>query len=196
MNNNIERFIRDNREGFDNLEPSAQIWENIEAEIGPVKQKTPVIKMNWFRWSLAASLLVAITVMAVYLFNQKNTTVTPQVAKQTEKSTRNPENTDPLVQDIDPQYAKMVSQFTTLIETKQSGIRSIEKDNPELYRQFSGDIQRLDSAYQVLRNTLSANPNKEQLLQAMIQNLQMQIDLLNQQLIIIQKVKQPKSKQI
>ena len=64
----------------------------------------------------------------------------------------------------------------------------MEKDNPELFKQFAGDIKKLDSTYQVLRNTLPANPNKEQLLQAMIGNLQMQISLLNQQLQIIQQV--------
>jgi len=40
---------------------------------------------------------------------------------------------------------------------------------------------------------LPVNPNKEELLQAMIYNLQLQIDLLNQQLNIIQKIKQAKS---
>jgi phage shock protein A len=83
-----------------------------------------------------------------------------------------------------------------MIEEKQAEIKSIEKDNPELFRQFAGDIRKLDSTYQVLRNTLPANPNKEQLLQAMISNLQMQISLLNQQLQIIQQVKRPKTEKI
>jgi hypothetical protein len=48
----------------------------------------------------------------------------------------------------------------------------------------------------VLRSTLNANPNTEQLLEAMISNLQMQIDLLNQQLSIIKKIKDPKSEKI
>jgi hypothetical protein len=196
MNNNIERFIRDNREGFDNLEPSARVWESIEAEIGQVKQKRPVLRMEWFKWSIAAALLLAITVTAVYLFNQDRTNPVQKVVKQTEPQVDKTDDADLLVQDIDPQYAKMVSQFTAMIEDKQTEIRALEKVNPDLYHQFSDDIQKLDSTYQVLRSTLTANPNKEQLLQAMIQNLQMQIELLNQQLTIIQRLKQPKSKQI
>jgi phage shock protein A len=80
-----------------------------------------------------------------------------------------------------------------MIDAKQKEIQAIEKDNPALFQQFSADIRKLDSTYQVLRNTLPANPNKEQLLEAMISNLQMQIDVLNQQLRIIQQVRQPKS---
>ena len=90
----------------------------------------------------------------------------------------------------------MVAQFSSLIEEKQSELKSLEKDNPELIKQFAGDIKKLDSTYQVLRNTLPANPNKEQLLEAMIGNLQMQIGLLNQQLQIIQQVKRPKTEKI
>jgi ribosomal protein S6 len=103
---------------------------------------------------------------------------------------------DLLVSQIDPQYAKLVSQFTEVIETKQTELRKIEKDDPALYQQFSGDIHKLDSAYHVLRGTLNANPNTEQLLQAMISNLQLQIDLLNQQLTVIKKIKEPKTQKI
>jgi len=39
---------------------------------------------------------------------------------------------------------------------------------------------------------LPSNPNREQLLEAMIQNLKLQTELLNQQLLIIQKIKQAK----
>jgi hypothetical protein len=48
----------------------------------------------------------------------------------------------------------------------------------------------------VLRGTLNASPNTEQLLQAMISNLQLQIDLLNQQLTVIKKIKEPKTQKI
>lgn len=200
---NIERFIRDNREGFDNLEPSRNVWDTIESQLGTtVQKKTPVVKMMWLKVSVAAALFIAITGTAIYLFNHKEDTTIPQVAQKTDQpkadsnKSAGVESNDPVVEDIDPQYGKMVAQFTSLIETKQGEIRAIEKDNPTLYHQFSGDIKKLDSAYQVLRNTLPANPNKEQLLQAMIQNLQMQIDLLNQQLLIIQKMKQSKIQKI
>jgi len=59
-----------------------------------------------------------------------------------------------------------------------------------LYRQFAKDINQLDSAYRVLKITLTTNPNQEMLLEAMIRNLQFQSDLLNRQLLIIQEIKQ------
>jgi hypothetical protein len=192
--NNLERFIRDNREAFDQLEPNAELWNKIGEAIGENKKATTrVISMSWVRWAVAATLFLALAGTVSYQLLWKSRTSDLPIA-QTNKTQEAP--VDPLVSQIDPQYAKLVSQFTEVIETKQSQLKKMAKDDPELYQQFSGDIQRLDSSYHVLRSTLNANPNTEQLLQAMISNLQMQINLLNQQLSIIQQVKQPKSEKI
>lgn len=192
-NKNLERFVRDNREAFDQMEPSPAIWDKIGASLGDQSRpnKTRVVRMSRVRWAVAATLLLALAGTLGYMFfNQQSEEVRrAQVAVREEA-------VDPLVSQIDPQYAKLVSQFTEVIESKQSELRKIEKDDPALYQKFSGDIHKLDSAYHVLRGTLNANPNTEQLLQAMISNLQLQIDLLNQQLTVIKKIKEPKSQKI
>jgi hypothetical protein len=55
---NIERFIRDNREGFDNLEPSHNVWDTIESQLGTtVQKKTPVVKMMWLKISVAGGIV-------------------------------------------------------------------------------------------------------------------------------------------
>ncbi len=185
---NMERFIRDNREDFDGLEPSERIWEQIASGMNKKNKPAKLVSMTILKWSIAAAVLISIGLSALYFTNRKDDMATPEIAGVN--------TNDPVVEQIDPQYGQMVAQFSALIETKQQELRSIEKENPKLYAQFSIDIKKLDSTYQVLRSTLSANPNKEQLLQAMIGNLQMQIDLLNQQLVIIQKVKHPVKEKI
>jgi hypothetical protein len=90
----------------------------------------------------------------------------------------------------DPVYAKQIYHFREIIDLQQTELRQVEKEQPELYHQFAGDLHKLDSAYSVLKINLAENPNREMLLEAMIQNLQLQSDLLNQQLIIIKEIKQ------
>lgn len=194
-NKNLERFVRDNREAFDQMEPSPALWDKIGASLGDQARpnKTRVVRMSRVRWAVAATLLLALAGTLGYMFfNQQS----EEVRRAQFAGREQPVVEDPLVQQIDPQYAKLVSQFTEVIESKQSELRKIEKDDPALYQKFSGDIHKLDSAYHVLRGTLNANPNTEQLLQAMISNLQLQIDLLNQQLTVIKKIKEPKSQKI
>lgn len=190
---NLERFIRDNREAFDHMEPAPMLWDKIGASLGEQKQPkdSRVVRMSRVRWAVAATLFLALAGTLGYILFLKDSggDGRSQVAGRTE-------HIDPLVSQIDPQYAKLVSQFTEVIESKQTELRKIEKDDPALYQKFSGDIHKLDSAYHVLRGTLNANPNTEQLLQAMISNLQLQIDLLNQQLTVIKKIKEPKTQKI
>ena len=187
---NMEKFIRDNRDEFDHLEPSDKIWEQIESGMYKKNQPAKLVSMTILKWSVAAAVVLILGLTSLYILNKNENSVPGELTKV------NPAAKDPVVEQIDPQYGQMVAQFSTLIESKQKELRSLEKDNPSLYAQFSTDIKKLDSNYQVLRNTLPANPNKEQLLQAMISNLQMQIDLLNQQLSIIKKVKHPVKEKI
>lgn len=190
---NLERFVRDNREAFDHMEPASMLWDKIGATVGEQTQPkdSRVVRMSWVRWAVAATLFLALAGTLGYMLyrNSAEEVRRSQVAGRGERI-------DPLVSQIDPQYAQLVSQFTAVIETKQTELRKIEKDDPALYQKFSGDIHKLDSAYHVLRGTLNKNPNTEQLLQAMISNLQLQIDLLNQQLTVIKKIKEPKTQKI
>jgi hypothetical protein len=169
------------------------LWDKVGATVGeqPQLKNSRVVRMSLVRWAVAATLFLALAGTLGYMLyrNSAEEVRSSQVAGRTD-------HVDLLVSQIDPQYAKLVSQFTEVIETKQTELRKIEKDDPALYQQFSGDIHKLDSAYHVLRGTLNANPNTEQLLQAMISNLQLQIDLLNQQLTVIKKIKEPKTQKI
>ena len=87
---------------------------------------------------------------------------------------------------------KEMYYYAKLIEIKHDELKTLEKDEPLLYRQFSGDVQKLDSVYHSLKIQLPNNSNREQLIEAMISNLQLQIGLLNKQLNIIKKIKQSK----
>ncbi|MDF2192537.1 hypothetical protein [Paraflavitalea sp. CAU 1676] len=195
MSTRFEQFMRDHREDFDSDEPAPQVWTKLEKELKPREQKGKVLSMKIMRWSVAAAIMV-LAGLGVYHLFVPNGKVGPDnnAIVQDEKSGKkqSPEG-DVLLKDINPTYAKEVYHFTQLIELKQSELKQIEKDNPTLYKQFLQDISRLDSSYNTLKSELPTNANREQLLEAMIQNLRLQTELLNQQLQIIQQIKKSKS---
>lgn len=82
--------------------------------------------------------------------------------------------------------------YAKLVEIKQKELKTIERDEPLLYKQFSMDVNKLDSAYHGLQEQLTRNPNREQILEAMLQNLQLQMGLLNHQLDIIKQINHSK----
>jgi len=192
MSKRLDDFIRNHRDEFDSDLPSTQVWNKIDERLSGNPKKAKVVPINWMRWSAAAAVVILIGAATLYWFNSKPV-VSEEVAVK--KDVNPPVIVDSsLLNEINPVYAKELYHFTQLIELKQDELKQLEKENPELYKQFVTDINKLDSSYNVLKRELPANPNREQLLEAMIRNLQVQMDLLNQQLQIIQQIKQSKNK--
>jgi len=94
--------------------------------------------------------------------------------------------------DMDASVNEEMYHYARLVEIKHNQLKTIEKDEPLLYKQFASDVYRLDSVYHNLQKQLPTNPNREQLLEAMLQNLQMQMGLLNHQLDIIKQINHSK----
>ena len=180
MKKNLEDFISDNRDAFDTYEPGNNVWKAIEDELPGKKKKPLIVLTTWTRWSSVAAAIIIIA-SSVYYFSQGSL------------KDNNPVVAKPAGNDLPAEYSEELYHFTKLIELKHKQLQKIEKEQPELYRQFAGDISKLDSNYQALRKELPGNPNQEVLIQAMIGNLKWQIDLLNEQLQIIQKIKQSKT---
>ncbi|HET7002043.1 MAG TPA: hypothetical protein VFI33_12065 [Puia sp.] len=113
--------------------------------------------------------------------------VVPQKPNQNNQESVNPAN-----ESSQTGENKEMFYYAKLIELKHEELKTLEKDEPLLYRQFSGDVQKLDSVYHSLKTQLPNNSNREQVIEAMISNLQLQIGLLNKQLDIIKKIKHSK----
>jgi hypothetical protein len=117
----------------------------------------------------------------------QNNAVVPQKSNPDNREAVNPSN-----ESSQTGENKEMFYYAKLIELKHEELKTLEKDEPLLYRQFSGDVQKLDSVYHSLKTQLPNNSNREQVIEAMISNLQLQIGLLNKQLDIIKKIKHSK----
>jgi len=114
-----------------------------------------------------------------------------QLATTTEpKNNKEPQTAQP--SDEESRAREEMIHYTRLVELKQQELKAIQKDEPLLYRQFAADVDKLDSVFHGLQQQLPKNPNKEQLLEAMLQNLQLQMGLLNHQLDIIKQINHSK----
>jgi len=216
---NLEDFVKNNREEFDKFEPGPVVWHNVQQQLKkPAEQKGILISMKVLRWSAAAAIILALGISGWYYMqhNKKNpednlanknqpaaTNDLPAVAKEeTKKETPDTSNHGgtPHKVNNDTQLAatndadanEEMVHYARLIELKQNQIKKIKKDEPLLYSKFAGDFNKLDSTFHTLKKQLPVNPNREQILEAMIQNLQYQEALLNQQLNIIKKINNTK----
>jgi len=177
----LERFVRDNRDRFEREEPGDFLWSKIEARLQPEPTPKNTVQNHagrWkghisFDWRVAACVMVALGIGFLYYLNgEYGVSKDPQMALNA------------------PAYAREFHQYSLTIDQKRNELIRLTNDIPELYREFSSDLERLESAFVRLRSELPQAPNQEALLHAMVQNLKWQIALLNQQLIIIENIKQ------
>ena len=180
-NTKLEKFVIDNRPAFDTHEPSVDLWARIEAKLPEIVQETKVIELKnkGFLarlttlpfWQIAAGIVLVLGLgfWAGKMNNADNSTA--EIAK------------------IDPQVAKTAVHFASMIEEKRAEIDLVKTQDPALYKTFEAEFEKLEINYQSLKLALPQSPNQEVMIAAMIENLEQQIDLLNTQLSIIQRIK-------
>lgn len=173
---NLEDFIKNNRQEFEEKEVPSKMWEKISVEIQPkVKSR-----------SLSNSTILRIAASAIFLIT------IGYFAGKYGKSTA--ENSDLVA--LNPSYAKDVVLYSSFVSDKRKELEKIKQSRPDLLKQFENDWTELDQSYKKLKADLPNNPNQEELVKAMIQNLQWQIQVLNQQLEILEKVKNKENEEV
>ncbi len=180
MSKRLEDFIKTNREEFDEFEPSVNLWVKIEQRLpienAELKSKTTKTFSLQFVMRVAASIIIVMGVCFVLYLRYQH-------KQQVDYAS------------INPVYAKQQIQYASLVETKRNELKTIAKTDPQLYKEFSAEIAKMDSTYKKLNNDLATSPNQELVLRAMIRNLQIQTEVLNQQLSIIEQFNATKKTQ-
>ena len=156
MKDQLEDFIRDNRPAFDNKEPSGRVWKGIEKAILPSQSIWNSVTV----WRAAAVIFMA---LSVYLM----------VPKETQSITKTEDRvlTDDF-KDVESFYVSEISNKVSLID---------RFDGNEGLNGFTQNFQQLDAMYMVLKEEMKNRPS-EQVKEALVLNLLIQIDLLNKQL--------------
>lgn len=178
MSKRLEDFIKTNKEEFDDLEPREELWDKIEQNLQltaePKKREAKTFSLG-FVLRVAASVIVVMGIcFTMYLRNQK-------------------QGVD--LAAINPTYAKEQVHYASLVESKRTELKEMAKADPQLYKEFSNEIAKMDSMYRKLNRDLRTSPNQELVLRAMIRNLQVQAEVLNQQLSVVEEYNKMKKEQ-
>lgn len=159
MGDQLEKFIMDNREAFDDTAPSDKIWNKIDQRLTRKGSVWPTI------WKVAAMLFMASTILLVV---DKNTN----------------ETDGPILSE---EFTQAEDYYVTLINQKRQAIKT--QLTPEQHEQFLVEIDQLDSMYMELKKTYQTNASNDRVMDAMINNLQLRLGILNKQLEVLQNIK-------
>ena len=167
MADQLDDFINENRKDFDTEVPSTHVWDQIRDGLDDGKAQTSAA---WY-WKAAA---VVLLILSSYLIidRLRNPGLQPELITQTE---------------MQDEFVLAEDYYFSLINEKITEIQNSEMD-PELKEDFSSEVKKLDETYLELQSEYS-HVKDEKVKNAMIMNLQVRIDLLNEQLKIIKNVK-------
>ena len=160
MKDDLEKFIRDNRAAFDDKEPSEKVWRNINASLS---FKRTGVWNSLMLWRAAA---VIFMVLSGYLLIPKNTGTS--IAK---------DNVSSEFDDVEAFYIRQISEKVEMIDEFQKS---------EGLNGFTHDFQQLEAMYMVLKEEMKTSPSQK-VKDALVLNLLVRIDLLNQQLHKLEK---------
>ncbi|MCC9165913.1 hypothetical protein [Pontibacter harenae] len=194
MEDKLKGFVNEHRDEFDVFEPRQELWQEICQEIPPLRKEVKVISFNYgerLKFSadfmfmrIAAAALLLLGCGLTFLAAKKSSSGSDgamAVATATEA---------PALNTIAPEMIEVEAYYTSQINSKKSQLSNYDVKVLGLDEQQSIDreLMRLDSTYGQLKKQLYTTPNKDLVIDAMIQNLQIRIEVLNRQLEVLQKI--------
>jgi len=192
MSTDLEKFIRKNRNDFDDANPSGDVWKNIEQSL-PVKKTAKRFTLrDIYKWTAAAAVFFIAATSGYFLFIKKQNVSNGMQTPTVKESPANPSHLDYL-NNVGVEYAAEFKEASEQVENKQKELKSAIANDPALYKKFQQDLNILDSSYRMLREQATQSVNGDVIIKAMIQNLQLQSELLGRQLMIIKDFKTTKT---
>jgi hypothetical protein len=163
MKDELEDFVRKNRQAFDDKEPSPKVWKRIETSLAlsPRSWTNAVVL-----WRAAAIFFMT---LSLYL-------LIPKEPMRAENALAMKEFTD-----VEAFYVQQITNKVELIGEF--------KENDGL-NGFTHDFQQLEAMYLVLKEEMKTRPSSK-VKDALVLNLLVQIDLLNQHLHRLEKEVKP-----
>jgi len=130
----LEKYIRENRKAFDDKVPRSDVWHKINDQLDDGSMSH--VHIGTYLWRAAAVILFVAVVWLLIDKNNREDQMAQAVYAQDEQQIA--------FQDVEMFYMRE-------IEEKQDLIIQFVSNNPEIDNDLLGEIDQLDSTYQVLK---------------------------------------------
>jgi hypothetical protein len=162
---NLEKFIVDNREAFNDADPNPLMWLDIEKQLEK-RKKSRVIKL--YRYAAVAASFILVLGMGMLIGLNMNQNADLQSLAENDQYQE--------FQQAEMYFQKQVNVKMDLLKEYPAG------------KEVEDDLSQLDAVYNEMKAELLSSPNKDNsaIIQAMIENYQIRINMLEKILNNIQ----------
>jgi len=160
---NIEDIIRNNKDFFEDAEPSEGHFERFNRKLELRFQKNAPKKSIVPYLLKAAVVTLLVTLSSLYTWD----------------NFIRPENSRMTLGQVSPQYKEVENYYMHQVNMMESEIVSIDmKNNPVQKEVLLKEMESMDSVYVSLQKELKANPNDERIINAMIEHYQTKLEVM------------------
>lgn len=178
----IEELILKNLKELSNDEPPAGHFERFEAKLEGLDKKNNIISLNLI-WKVAAA-----AVFAFLVVNQAIIWFSPEAGNAEKMAT------GMTLASVSPEYEEVEFYYTTAINGGLSQWENLVEQgliSGEEQQMMDNELKEFEEVFKNLQTDLSANPNDERVINAMLEYYQTKLSLIN---MIVEKLEEVKQK--
>lgn len=179
---NLEKFIKNNREEFDQAEPPKNIWDKVAVDLD--KRQSLVMRVSWRNISIRIAAGVALLFGCYYLY-------TTAVVKQRIAEGNSIYDTSEDI--IIPELVEAEAYYNGQINSKLKLVNHYSKTFPGVKDEVIYDLAELDSVCADLKRDLKDGIDDEEIVEALIQTYRLKLDILEEILNHLQEIKVDKN---
>ncbi len=178
----LEEYIRNNRDEFDEIEPSTHLWSGIVPR-KPVDQeevqvhKTKIIGISQLKWITRVAAAIIIFTGSYYFHEYRSN------QKQfAQKAIANENNSELYNTLMEAEY-----YYTAQIGLEKEKLYSLTVGNTMVREEIQDELKELDKEFRELKEDLKDNADNEDIIAAMIQNYRLKLSILQDMMLQLQQ---------
>lgn len=178
MKDPLESYILDRKQELEVYDPDDRLWERIDQELHAHQRQALGVRL----WRIAAAVaLVAAIGLSLWWFTASQRAA-PLMAEQAQPEVK--------PQDLySPELAEVEAYYSTMISNRREQIKAYKSMGIDIDDDAFDQLDELKQQYEDLQKELLNTENAQIIVNAMIQNLSTQMEVLNQQLMILEQIK-------
>ena len=174
----LEKFVNENRDGFDDFSPNPALWVQVHKNIKPVK----IFSFAKMIYRAAAVIVIFISSYYYHDYRYEN----KQAALLLEYA-------DPAQIENAKNFFEAKAYYASLILNKEKEVFDLTKDFPEIKKELKNEFKEFDKQISELQKDLKDEASNEMIIEAMIQNYRQKLTILEDILLALKNEKNDKN---
>lgn len=176
----LEDIIRDNREHFDDREPTEGHFERFQSKLERYNKKRTSFITSWSFMLKAAVIGVLVVLSGLWVYDNVYKT---QPANQL------------TMKNVPSEFQETQMYYSSMVKAKYNQIEDFNFTDKKQKRMLLKELRTMDSIYYNIKQDFREHPNDPRVLHALIRHYQMKLDVMNQVLDQLNQIQAIREKQ-